>query len=104
MVVAVAAAAAVAAVNARALIACPHSFSHFFKAILFHPTLNNDTLSDIAWCLSMYLESCAIIPQLFMFQRSSSNKGTVEVLISHSVFALGKRLDSCCNLPTSFTV
>ena len=35
----------------------------------------------------MYLESCAILPQLYMFQRQSS--GVVEVLVSHSVFALG---------------
>ena len=34
-----------------------------------------------------YLESCAILPQLYMFQRQST--GVVEVLVSHSVFALG---------------
>ncbi len=39
----------------------------------------------------MYLESVAIIPQLYMFQRSSNNRGVVEVLISHCVSALGKR-------------
>ena len=55
--------------------------------LVFHPTLNNDALSDISWAISMYLESCAIVPQLFMFQRQA--KTVVEVLISHSVFALG---------------
>jgi hypothetical protein len=58
-------------------------------ALAVHPTLNKDFISDTAWTLSMYLETCAIIPQLFMFQRSSTNKGMVEILVSHSVFALG---------------
>ncbi|KAG5192641.1 er lumen protein retaining receptor 1 [Tribonema minus] len=58
-------------------------------AVLLHPTLNNDFISDTTWTLSMYMETCAIIPQLYMFQRSAANKGVVEVLVSHSVFALG---------------
>lgn len=58
-------------------------------ALFMHPSLNDDFFSDTMWTLSMYLETCAIIPQLFMFHRSPSNKGVVEVLVSHSVFALG---------------
>jgi ER lumen protein retaining receptor len=58
-------------------------------AIFLHPNLNNDFISDTTWTLSMYLETCAIVPQLYMFQRSTANKGVVEVLVSHSVFALG---------------
>mmetsp|Transcript_32730 Transcript_32730/g.86499 ORF Transcript_32730/g.86499 Transcript_32730/m.86499 type:complete len:299 (-) Transcript_32730:41-937(-) len=59
----------------------------FLLSCLFHPNLNKDWLSDVSWTFSMYLESCAILPQLYMFQRQSS--GVVEVLVSHSVFALG---------------
>ncbi|CAN0370254.1 unnamed protein product [Pylaiella littoralis] len=56
-------------------------------AVLVHPTLNKDFVSDTAWTFSMYLESMAIVPQLFMFQKQA--KGIVEVLVTHSTFALG---------------
>jgi ER lumen protein retaining receptor len=58
-------------------------------AVFLHPSLNEDFISDTFWTASMYLETCAIIPQLYMFQQSTSNKGIVEVIISHYVFALG---------------
>merc|ERR1712071_444180 len=56
-------------------------------AILIHPNLNSDFLSDVAWTYSMYLESTALIPQLYMFQKQSS--GVVELLTAHFVAALG---------------
>eukprot|EP00752_Nemacystus_decipiens_P002556 g2397.t1 len=56
-------------------------------AVVIHPTLNKHFLSDTAWTFSMYLESMAIVPQLFMFQKQA--KGIVEVLVTHSTFALG---------------
>mmetsp|Transcript_7028 Transcript_7028/g.10246 ORF Transcript_7028/g.10246 Transcript_7028/m.10246 type:complete len:366 (-) Transcript_7028:157-1254(-) len=56
-------------------------------AIFVHPNLNNDFLSDVAWTYAMYLESCALIPQLYMFQKQSS--GVVELLTAHFVAALG---------------
>ena len=38
----------------------------------------------------MYLEACAMMPQIYMFQKQSSDEGSVvEVLIGHTVFALG---------------
>ncbi|CAN0027218.1 unnamed protein product, partial [Hapterophycus canaliculatus] len=49
-------------------------------AVVVHPTLNKHFLSDTAWTFSMYLESMAIVPQLFMFQKQA--KGIVEVLVS----------------------
>eukprot|EP01035_Chromulina_nebulosa_P019201 gene19201-25051_t len=59
-------------------------------AILFHPSLNREWLSDTCWCLSMYLEAVAMIPQIYMFQRQASDQGGfVEALIGHTVFALG---------------
>lgn len=56
-------------------------------AILIHPNLNADFISDTAWTYAMYLESAALLPQLYMFQKQSS--GVVELLTAHFVFALG---------------
>eukprot|EP00980_Cylindrotheca_fusiformis_P020703 scaffold7738_cov133-Cylindrotheca_fusiformis.AAC.12 len=56
-------------------------------AIFVHPNLNADFLSDTAWTYAMYLESTALIPQLFMFQKQAS--GVVELLTAHFVAALG---------------
>mmetsp|Transcript_18544 Transcript_18544/g.38889 ORF Transcript_18544/g.38889 Transcript_18544/m.38889 type:complete len:371 (-) Transcript_18544:303-1415(-) len=56
-------------------------------AVLIHPNLNSDFLSDVAWTYAMYLESVALVPQLFMFQKQTS--GVVELLTAHFVAALG---------------
>jgi ER lumen protein retaining receptor len=56
-------------------------------AILIHPNLNADFLSDTAWTYAMYLESTALVPQLYMFQKQAS--GVVELLTAHFVAALG---------------
>eukprot|EP00540_Astrosyne_radiata_P018128 CAMPEP_0116869968 /NCGR_PEP_ID=MMETSP0418-20121206/28043_1 /TAXON_ID=1158023 /ORGANISM="Astrosyne radiata, Strain 13vi08-1A" /LENGTH=371 /DNA_ID=CAMNT_0004506101 /DNA_START=223 /DNA_END=1339 /DNA_ORIENTATION=- len=56
-------------------------------AMFVHPNLNSDFLSDVAWTYAMYLESVAMIPQLYMFQKLSS--GVVELLTAHFVAALG---------------
>jgi len=59
-------------------------------AIFFHPSLNKEFLADTAWTNSMYLEAVAMLPQIYMFQRKAANdKGTVEPLIGHTMFALG---------------
>merc|ERR1712071_207111 len=54
---------------------------------IFPPSLNNDWFSDVAWTYSMYLESVALIPQLYMFQKQKN--GVVELLTAHFVAALG---------------
>jgi hypothetical protein len=59
----------------------------FVIAILFHPSLNSDFISDVAWTYAMYLESVAVIPQLYMFQKQTN--GVVELLTAHFVAALG---------------
>jgi ER lumen protein retaining receptor len=59
----------------------------FVVAVLIHPSLNSDFLSDAAWTYAMYLESTALIPQLYMFQKQAS--GVVELLTAHFVAALG---------------
>lgn len=56
-------------------------------AIFLRPNLNKDFFSDAAWTFSMYLESVAILPQLYMFTKQANTP--VEVLVSHCVFALG---------------
>lgn len=40
---------------------------------------------EILWAFSIYLESVAILPQLFMLQRT----GEAEVITTHYIFALG---------------
>jgi ER lumen protein retaining receptor len=59
----------------------------FIVALCLHPNLNADFLSDVAWTYAMYLESVAVIPQLYMFQKQSN--GVVELLTAHFVAALG---------------
>ena len=56
-------------------------------ALLVHPNLNTDFLSDVAWTYAMYLESVALIPQLYMFRKQTT--GVVELLTAHFVAALG---------------
>ncbi|KAK9472785.1 ER lumen protein retaining receptor-domain-containing protein [Dipodascopsis tothii] len=43
------------------------------------------TISEILWSFSIWLESVAILPQLFMLQRT----GEAESLTTHYIFALG---------------
>lgn len=59
----------------------------FVLAVVFHPNLNADFLSDVAWTYAMYLESLSLIPQLYMFQQQAN--GVVELLTAHFVAALG---------------
>ena len=72
----------------------------FILSLLVHPSLNSDLLSDISWTFSMYLESVAILPQLFMFQKransgnnQSSSQGpestTIPMPTAHIITSLG---------------
>lgn len=54
-------------------------------ALLIHPSLNNNILTDCAWMASNFLEAVAIIPQLDLLNRG----GEVEAMTSHSIFAQG---------------
>lgn len=45
----------------------------------------NYTFSEILWAFSIWLESVAILPQLFMLQRT----GEAETITTHYLFALG---------------
>jgi len=41
----------------------------FVLALIFHPNLNGLMPFDVSWTFALYLESVAVMPQLFMFQR-----------------------------------
>lgn len=59
-------------------------------ATIFHPSLNREFFSDTCWAVSMFLESVAMLPQIYMFERQAADEGgTVETLLGHTVFALG---------------
>lgn len=51
-------------------------------ALLFHLKF---TLLEVLWAFSIWLESFAILPQLFMIQRT----GKAETMTTHYIFALG---------------
>lgn len=38
-------------------------------ALIFHPNLNAFMPADVCWTFALYLESVAVLPQLFMFHR-----------------------------------
>lgn len=59
----------------------------FLLACCIHPGLNQDFLSDVSWTFAMYLETAALVPQLYMFQKQTN--GVVELLTAHFVAALG---------------
>ena len=49
-------------------------------------SLNHDFFSDVSWTISMYLESVAMVPQLYMFQKQASDEGgSVEVCVCVAV-------------------
>lgn len=70
----------------------PHKFGPLYivlpsllVAMIFHPNLNKNFVTDTAWTFAAILESLAILPQLMMFQKS---KKPVERWTSHFVFSL----------------
>jgi ER lumen protein retaining receptor len=70
----------------------PNRFKYFRIEFLIGPTillslvLNHEfSLMEILWTFSIYLESVAILPQLFMVQKT----GEAESITSHYLFALG---------------
>lgn len=54
----------------------------FVLALLFHYHFD---FMEIMWTFSIYLEAVAILPQLFMLQRT----GEAEAITTHYIFALG---------------
>jgi len=61
-------------------------FKHYYLmigclvlALIFHPNLNAFMPADVCWTFALYLESVAVLPQLFMFQRDKR----VEAFTTH---------------------
>jgi len=57
----------------------------FLFALVFHPTLNSNFITDTCWCWALFIECVAIVPQLFLLHRSKSE---VEQLTGHFVALL----------------
>jgi len=59
---------------------------------LLHPNLNGNFATDTAWAFALYLEAVAVLPQLFMFQKSREKE--VEFFTANFAFcvAVGRLL------------
>eukprot|EP00933_Yihiella_yeosuensis_P055056 TRINITY_DN536_c5_g1_i1.p1 TRINITY_DN536_c5_g1~~TRINITY_DN536_c5_g1_i1.p1 ORF type:complete len:288 (-),score=49.60 TRINITY_DN536_c5_g1_i1:293-1156(-) len=55
----------------------------FGLSLIFHPSLNNFLPSDISWAFALYLESVAVLCQLFMFMK----EGQAQAHTSHFLAA-----------------
>jgi ER lumen protein retaining receptor len=70
----------------------PHNYT-FFEVCVFDPRSRRSSVScsiltlrtKIMWAFSIWLEAVAILPQLFMLQRT----GEAETITTHYLFALG---------------
>jgi len=51
-------------------------------AVLVHPSLNNRAVPDTAWTCALYLESVAMVPQLYLMSKKG---GVVESFAGHFV-------------------
>lgn len=58
------------------LVAC------FLIAIAVHPRLNNSTIPDVLWTLALYVETVAMVPQLFLLTKLG---GEVDSLQGHYI-------------------
>jgi len=54
----------------------------FVLAYMVHPHLNNRKIPDMAWTAALYLESIAMVPQLFLLMKKG---GEVDNLSSHYI-------------------
>ena len=55
-------------------------------ALLVHTSLNRNFVTDVLWTFSVYLESVAILPQIYLFFKK---KGQIESYTSHYVALQG---------------
>jgi len=58
----------------------------FLLALFVHPSLNNSYWADAAWAFSLYLESVAMFPQIYLFTKKG---GEIEAFTSHYVASQG---------------
>lgn len=57
----------------------------FLLALILHYDTKHSVVREIFWAFSIYLESVAILPQLFQLSRT----GEAETITTHYLFALG---------------
>jgi uncharacterized protein with PQ loop repeat len=62
----------------------------FILALILHPYLNAFMPADVCWTFALYLESMAVLPQLFMFQKDKR----VEPFTTH--FLAGQAASRVC--------
>jgi hypothetical protein len=55
-------------------------------ALILHPSLNKNSLTNITWTFALYLETVAVLPQFYLLQKANR---AVEAWVSHFVFAIG---------------
>ena len=70
---------------------CPEdtdTFQHLYLGVgalglslIFHPNLNGFLPSDIGWAFALYLESVAVLCQLYMFMK----EGRAQELLGHTI-------------------
>jgi len=69
-------------------------------ALVLHPHLNKNLLTDISWAFALYLESVTVLPQFFMFMK----EGRAQTHTSHFLAAQAlSRLLSFIFWATSFS-
>jgi ER lumen protein retaining receptor len=65
----------------------------FLLALIFHPSLNSNMITDVSWTFALAIESMAILPQIIMFIKSlkaAQKKGeAVQTWVSHVLSCLG---------------
>ena len=65
----------------------------FCLALIFHPSLNSNFVTDLSWTFALALESTAVLPQIIMFIKSlkaAQKKGdAVQPWVSHVLSSLG---------------
>jgi len=68
-------------------------FPSLLLALIFHPSLNSNMLTDVSWTFALAMESTAILPQIIMFIKSlkaaSASNVQVQAWVSHVLSCLG---------------
>eukprot|EP00434_Breviolum_minutum_P017169 symbB.v1.2.015156.t1/scaffold1117.1/size136927/7 len=64
-------------------------------SLIFHPNLNGFLPSDIGWAFALYLESVAVLCQLYMFMK----EGRAQEFTSHFLAAQARKKNSVTSSP-----
>ena len=67
-------------------------------ALVLHPSLNGNFFTDVAWTMACYLETMAMIPQLYLFSRFAPDDAALAALaarLARSSWAGGQDAHCC---------